>query len=54
MPHDRLSIGPCISIRDATGSGKTILGQIRLGLAIIEQEHAAHTVLEQVEVLSAA
>ena len=37
--HDRLSIGPRISIRGATGSGKTTLGHTlgqRLGLPVVE------------------
>ena len=37
--HDRPSIGPRISIRGATGSGKTTLGHIlrqRLGLPVVE------------------
>ena len=37
--HDRLSIGPRISIRGTTGSGKTTLGHIlgqQLGLPVVE------------------
>ena len=39
MQHDRLSIGPRISIRGATGSGKTTLGHIlrqHCGLPVVE------------------
>jgi adenylate kinase family enzyme len=41
MPHERLSIGPRISIRGATGSGKTTLGHTlgqRFGLPVVEMD----------------
>src|SRR5262245_2638465 len=39
MQHNKLSIGPCISIRGPTGSGKSTLGYTlrqRLGLPVVE------------------